>query len=83
MEGVSQCTDYLEFQLEKLATKLGLMRCENSKTFENVAMLVFDERSMISAEDMGMIETYAKQVVHQGMHKKFFWKHFNHTACSR
>ena len=35
-------------------------------------MLVFDERSMISAEDIGMIETYAKQVVHQGMHKNFF-----------
>ena len=36
-------------------------------------MLVFDERSMISAEDMGMIETYAKQVVHQGMHKNSFF----------
>ena len=35
-------------------------------------MLVFDERSMISVEDMGMIETYAKQVVHQGMHTKNF-----------
>ena len=36
-------------------------------------ILVFDERSMISAEDMGMIETYAKQVVHQGMHKNSFF----------
>ena len=35
-------------------------------------MLVFDERSMISAEDMGMIEAYVKQVVHQGIHKTFF-----------
>ena len=28
---------------------------------------------MISAEDMGMIETYAKQVVYQGMHKNSFF----------
>ena len=36
-------------------------------------MLVFDERIMISAKDMSMIETYAKQVLHQGMHKKSFF----------
>ena len=59
--------------VRKVSDKIGSDKMRRlKKTFKNVVMLVFDERSMISAEDMGMIETYAKQVVHQGMHKNSF-----------
>ena len=37
-------------------------------TFRNVVMQVIDERSMISSEDMAMINEHTKKVVHQGTH---------------
>ena len=75
MERVSQCTDYLKFQLEKSATKIGSDKMRRlKKAFKNVVILVFDEKGMISAEDMGMIETYAKQAAHQEMRKNSFLK---------
>ena len=37
-------------------------------TFRNIIMQVIDERSMISAENLAMIDEHAKKVVHQGTH---------------
>ena len=37
-------------------------------TFRNVVMQVIDERSVISSEDMAMINEHTKKVVHQGTH---------------
>ena len=36
------------------------------KTFRNVILQVFDERSMISAENLGMVDKHAKKIVHHG-----------------
>ena len=36
------------------------------QTFRNVVIQVFDERSMISAENLGMIDEHARKVVHHG-----------------
>ena len=36
------------------------------QTFRNVILQVFDERSMISAENLGMIDEHARKVVHHG-----------------
>ena len=60
--------------VRKVSDKIGSDKMRRlKKTLKNVVMLVFDERSMISAEDMGMIETYEKQVAHQVMHKNSFF----------
>ena len=40
------------------------------ETFRNIFLLVIDERSMISADLLGRVETTAKVVVHNGLHKK-------------
>ena len=36
------------------------------ETFRNIVALIFDERSMIGAEDLGMINKYCQQIVHNG-----------------
>ena len=40
------------------------------ETFRNIFLLVIDERSMISADLLGRVETTARVVVHNGLHEK-------------
>ena len=39
---------------------------ELKQTFQNVILLVYDERSMVSAENLAMMNAYSQQVAHSG-----------------
>ena len=43
------------------------------KTFKDAILLVFDERSMISAELLGKVEKIVQKVVHNGLHDNTFF----------
>ena len=43
------------------------------ETFRDIIALIFDERSMIGAEDLGIIEKYCKQIVHNGTNENMLF----------
>ena len=43
------------------------------KTFKDIVLLVFDERSMISVELLGKVEKMAQKVLHNGLHNDTFF----------
>lgn len=43
------------------------------ETFQNIVMLIFDERSMICAKDLAIMESYARKFVHNGRNEEEFF----------